>query len=246
MDLGLHEIGMPEEGLFRGGRWADVIKFPPPAPDISSRILTPGPLLVDGYPRWEDAYGRFSTAKFSATKMAAVGRPMAGFRRYVSGGINFLDKMKGYFLAEPDGGEPAVHENRVPPSHFEDAHVLYLDYDPDLRFVDLDHPETVQMIEAIVGTSLTAIGADLGGGISQNRDRRVTRLVMATVYNLCGDYGFDKIVGVRCAAPEPEWDSYVFWNPPPGIDLTEGLVKPVSPYHEAVREAARRLELELP
>lgn len=237
---------MPEGGLYRAGRWADVTVFPAPAKDITSRIHTPGPPLIDGYPRWEDAYGRFATAKFSATDMAAIGRTVAGYRRYVSEGTNFFDKVKGWLSEPDDESEPLVLENRIPPSYFEDAHLLHLEYDPEPCFINVDHPQTVRIIEELVGATLDAIGATVAGGISQNRDRRVTRLAMATLYNLCVTQGFDRIAGIRYAAPEPEWDAYVFWSPPRIIDLADALPVPVFPDDDAVREAAERLGLEPP
>lgn len=245
MDLDLREIRMPKEGLYRAGRWADVTAYPPPAKGIGLRIRTPGPPLIDGYPRWEDAYGRFSTAKFSASSLAAVGRTVAGYRRYVSGGINFLDKVKA-FLSDPDEDvDPPILENRIPPAYFEDAYLLEFEHRSEFNFVDVEHPRTVETLRALLDPALGLIGASMEEGISQNRDRRVTRLALATLYDICVASGFDGIVGIRYRAPEPAWDAYVFWNPP-RTDLSAGLVRPLRPDDDSVREAAKRLGLELP
>lgn len=246
MDIDLREIRMPKDGLYRAGRWADVTAFPPPAQGISSRIHTPGPPLVDGYPRWEDAYGRFSTAKFSASSVAAIGRTIAGYRRYEPGGVNFFDRVKA-FLSEPDAeAEPLVLENRIPPAFFEDAFLLKLEFDEELIFIDVEHPRTLETLRAILGPTFGVIGATMEEGISASRDRRVTRLAITTLYDLCAANGFDGIVGIRYRAPEPDWDAYVVWYPPRGVDLWTGLARPIFSDDDPVREAVKRLGLDLP
>ncbi len=237
---------MPKKGLWRAGRWTDVNRFPPPARSIHSIALLSGPPLLDGY-RWEDAFGRFATAKFSASGEAAVGRTIARYRKRVIDGVSLLDMMKGFLTAPSDSpSEPTLRENAIPASYFEDAYLLHLEYDPDLRFIDLEHQRTRDTLKQLLSGQLASVAQTVEQGLSQQRDRRVTRLVTATLHDLCDSPPYEEIAGFRYRAPDKHWDAYVFWDTPARIDLSQGeSVKPISPASPELQAAMTTLGLSL-
>jgi hypothetical protein len=239
---------MPKQGLFRAGRWTDVDTFPAPAQAISPRLFSAGPPLNDGYPRWEDAFGRFSTAKFSATPMAAIGRTLADYRRYEEGGSGILNIFKSFFThGSEDDAEPVLVEAMIPESYFEDAHRLRLGYDSDLRFIDVEHQRTRNTLQEILEGPLQALGVTIDEGLSQNRDRRVTRLVMSTLHDICLADERRQVIGIRYRTPDPEWEAFVMWNPPsPAIDLAGADISPIFPDDDDLMEAAGSLGLQIP
>lgn len=248
MELPLHEVGMPEGGLFREGRWFDIARFPPPAKAITPQIHQPGGPLVDGQSRFEDATGRFATAKFTVSELGAVGRALVPYRlrRGEGEGLNFFDLVKQAITDVDPEHEYEIPVGAVPPSFFEDAYLLELGHDPDLRFVDLEHPSTRETLQRILAPQLELIGASIADGIGQNRDRRATRLVLTTIYDLCAANEEEPIAGIRYGALDPEWEAYVFWSPPQRVDLATGLPRPLFAEDEVVVEIARRLGLRLP
>ncbi len=204
--------------------------------------------MVDGYPRWEDAFGRFATAKLSASAKAAIGRTLAGYRRYERAGSGILDVFKSYFTDEHDNpAEPRLVESEIPPAYFEDAHLLHLEYDDSIRFIDVEHPRTRNTLKTLLAGPLEALNVTIDDGLSQNRDRRVTRLVISTLHDICRDQGYQHIVGIRYRAPEPDWEAYVLWNhPPPPVDLSTATVDPIFPDAEDLIAAAESLGVSVP
>jgi hypothetical protein len=244
----LRLIRMPKQGLYRAGRWADVVNFPPPADPIPN-LYSAGEPLVDGYPRWEDAFGIFSTAKLSASPEAAIGRTLAGYRLAERGGAGMIDRIKGFFVSEPDNpAEPELIENTIPPSYFEEAYRLSIACDESLWFVDVEHQRTRNTLATVLSGPLSIFDAEIDAGLSQNRDRRVTRLVMSTLYDICrGDPAFENVAGIRYKAPEPHWDAYVLWRPPELLELHKvKVVEPIFPEDNDLKKAAKTLGLNVP
>jgi hypothetical protein len=246
MELRLHEIGMPTGGLFREGRWLGVSGFPPAAKAITPKIHQPGRAYTDGQPRFEDATGRFATAKFTVSEFGAIGRALVPFRTREIGGVNLLDRVKAFVSEVDPEHEHEIPAGRVPDAFFEDAYLLPLEYDPEVRVIDVEHDSTRETLERILRPQLELIGASIEPGISQHRDRRVTRLVMTTIYDLCAANERRPIAGIRYAALDHEWDAYVFWSPPRRVDLSAGLPRPLFPDDPLVIEVARSLGLRLP
>lgn len=243
----LREIGMPKSGLWRAGRWADVEQFPPPARSIQSSIWSPSPELLDGY-RWEDIAGRFSTIKLSASDEAAVGRTLARFRGREVEGVSILDQIKGFLSSAPDNpAEPDLTYNQVPESYFEDAHLLHLAYDEEVHFIDVEHQRTLNTLSSLLSGPLKSMGHDFESGLSNQRDRRLTRLVTATLHEICNEHELDHVAGLRYRAPDKHWDAYVAWDSPARVDLSQAeSVEPLFPEHPAVQKAVRTLGLDLP
>lgn len=241
-----HEVRVPKGGLWRSGRWDDVDRFPPPARSIQRLMLSPGPGLYDGY-RWEDAFGRFSTAKFSASEEAAVGRTLARYRASEVAGVGLIDKMKAFLTHAPDNpAEPELITNEVPPSYFEDACVLHLDHDPDVRFIDVESERTRASLAEILSGPLRTMGYDLRDGLSFHRDRRLTRLVTSALREECSEGGLVHVAGLKYKAPDRGWDAYVVWDSPARIDFAKATVRPLFPSDEAVQAAAATLGLKPP
>lgn len=251
MKVDFREVRMPKDGLFRAARWRrDVDRFPPPVQSIGPSLGVPGEPLNDGEPRWEDAYGQFATAKFSKTSMAAIGRTLAEYRAYQEAGVGgVLDFFKGFFTHRPDHpDEPVPVPGRIPEDYFGGAHRLHLDHDSDLGFIDVEHPRTRDTLSEALAGPFGAMGITIDEGLSQNQDRRVTRLVMTTLHDICLASGRDQVVGIRYRTPDPEWEAFVMWNPPapPGIDLPGADISRISRNDEDLIEAAGWLDLTIP
>lgn len=249
MDFELHEQGMPESGLYRAGRWTDVASFPQPAEAISPRLFSAGPPLVDGYPRWEDAYGRFSTAKFSVSAKSAIGRTLAGYRRFERDDTGILNILKGFFTSEFDNpNEPELVEGTIPRDYFKNTRLLHLEYDENVSFIDVEDQRTRHTLEDFLAGPLQALGVANGDGLSQHRDRRVTRIVMSMLHDICRhDRNRQHIAGIRYRAPEPDWEAFVLWSPPPpSIDLSAATVDPIFPMDPNLVDAAKSLGLSIP
>jgi len=202
---------------------------------------------LDGY-RWEDIAGQFSTVKFSASDEAAVGRTLARFRGREIDGVSILDKIKSFLTSEPDNSaEPRLTYNQVPESYFEDAHLVHLGYDEEIHFIDVEHQRTRNTLSALLSGPLEIMGQNLEAGLSDQRDRRLTRLVTATLHELCGEHELDHVAGLRYKAPDKHWDAYVVWDGPARVDLGQAeSVEPLFPDHPAVQKAVKTLGLELP
>jgi len=228
----------PEGTLYRAGRWADLYVFPPPALPLT---FSPAPLL-DGH-RWEDAYGRFSTIKFSASAESAVGRTIARYRLREVEGQGIIDRIKGYLIADPDNAdEPELIDNVVPDSYFDDAHRLEVPNLESVRFVDLEAEATQAIVAEVVATELSLFGYDRQEPITQARDRRVTRIVMTRLRAFCQE---TNIAGIRYAAPDSRWDAFVQWSPSSEVDLEARAAEPILPTDPDFIAAAKRLGLHL-
>jgi len=240
------EIRMPKEGLWRAGRWTDVEQFPPPPRSIQASIWS-GPEVLDGY-FWEDVTGRFATVKLSASDEAAVGRTLARFRGRKIEGVSILDKFKSFLTNPGDNpAEPELTYNRVPEAYFEDAHLLHLDCDKDIHFIDIEHQRTRDTLATLLARPLEIMGYTMEEALTTQRDRRITRLVTTTLHDICTEYKQDHVAGLRYKAPEKHWDAYVIWDRPARIDLRQAAsVEPLFPDHPAVQKAVKNLGLELP
>jgi hypothetical protein len=242
---------MPAEGLFRIERWSDLRTFPPPAEPL---LLSRKP-IYDGY-RWEDLFGQFATAKFSESPTAAIGRSVARYReRRVEdpdapgSGRTFsvIDAIKRFLTDEPDIGPMIGPANRIPPSYFDDAYQLKLDYAPDVWFVDLEHAATRSTLEEIDGDLFAFFGLPgVPEDISANRDRRVTRLATSLLHRWCAaTAGYGDVAGLRYASQDPGWDAYVLWEPS-RLRYDTATIDPLGPCDDDVRDAAAQLGLDDP
>jgi hypothetical protein len=143
--------------------------------------------------------------------------------------------------------EPELVEAEIPTGYFEDAHRLHIEFDDEVCFIDVEHQRTRNTLASILEGQLSALGVTIDEGLSQNRDRRVTRLVISTLHDICRNHNRHHIAGIRYRALEPDWEAFVLWNPPsPPIDLGEASVTPIFPEDADLREAAEALGLRVP
>ncbi len=223
-------VGMPERGLWRAGRWADVDRYPAPA----GRLRLSSPVL-DG-PRWEDAFGRFATAKCSATPEAAIGRTIARYRpRDVPNGPEqdvasthdnrprgIINVILAYLEGPADDGEPELVDGEVPADVNDDLYLIEVPASRGAVFVDLGDPNTLRALDEMLREALDALGVTANlENICRETDRRVTRLAMRALHSQFSDGSLGPVAGVRYPGqPDPEWEAFVLWSPPTLVELT--------------------------
>lgn len=234
---------MPDDGLYRAGRWSDVELYPPP-----SRALDLRHPQLDGE-RWEDAFGQFSTVKCSVSAEAAIGRVIARFRPAVDDrGQGILDAIKAFLSGPPDPGEPSLVEGIVPPSVHDDLYEIRVPKREGLVFIDLMSPETLEEIEKGPGRLVrAATNAEFPGeNLAQHPDRRVTRLLTTLLYQSLAPNG---VAGIRYPGnPDSHWEAFVVWAPPIVLPLSgeDVNLRWVAPWDEAFLAAVHTLGLRVP
>jgi len=238
-------VEIPEGGIYRAGRWEDVERFPEPAQRISLATQ-----LRDGY-RWEDPLGNFSTAKFSASAEAAIGRSIARYRqRQIVPGKGIISAILEFLESEPDPGDPDLVEGRVPEDVIDDLYLLHVPASDDVLFVDLEAEATRSELQRELGPALSALGlGPLPANFAREADRRLTRLVLFFLHSRLSGGAEGRVAGIRLPGqPHPSWESFVLWRPPQLVDLTADDVgfRWVARWDEHLLAAARRLEVEIP
>ena len=117
-------------------------------------------------------------------------------------------------------------------------------HDEDVSFIDIEHQRTRNTLSDVLpGRFADRVGTDL----SQHEDRRLTRLVLAVIHDICQQPPYDHVAGVRYTTMHRHWDAYVLWNPPMRVDLMAAeSVRPVFPDDDDLLAAVRMLGLEAP
>lgn len=260
---------MPAEGVYRAGRWEDIDAFPQPVPAIALAVAAP---LHDG-PRWEDLTARFATAKCSRSAEAAIGRIIARYRprvvppspttiREVNGErivtqarddfCGIIEVIKRFLSEAPDhNGEPELVDGEVPAAVLDDLYLIHIPHNPAVSFVDLDHRSTRETLKTIFGDRLQRLGMRKidENNLAREPDRRLTRLILGTIYDLCADGRFGPAAGIRIGGqPDEPWESFIYWSHPSLVDLAADDVRRrwVTPWDEDLITAAKRLKLRLP
>jgi hypothetical protein len=244
-------VPMPDEGIYRAGRWDDIEKFPPPGRQIDMRQP-----LVDGY-RWDDATGRISTVTCSGSAEAAIGRSIARYRPRVvggggskNGGTGIISVLHSWLEGPPDQGDPDLIDGRVPPDVLDDLYLLSIPSEADVVFVDLMAEETLDDLSGALGPVLTALGLDFpGADFSRSLDRRGTRLAVSYLQNMCSQPGDQKVAGLRYPGhPDQDWQAYVVWSEPNHISLTgdDVLFRWIAKWDDDLESAAAKLGITIP
>src|SRR3712207_1240931 len=124
----------PAQGIYRVAKGLDPFRF------LSPRSALPeqdAPVL-DGN-RWDDPRGEFATLYCATTAEAAFGETIARYRE-VPG---LLDRIDAFLNAAPDADyDFELRPARVPDDYFADRYLGHVAIDPDVRFIDVDHPDT--------------------------------------------------------------------------------------------------------
>jgi hypothetical protein len=156
--------------------------------------------------------------------------------------------MKEFLAHAPDReGEPELRSNVVPRPYFEDAYCLHVPCTPEVMFVDLEHPRTHTLLQDVIGDALKLFGIEeIDRDLAQTRDRRVTRFVLRTLYDICRSEEYSHVAGLRYASPDKSWDAYVVWNEPERLDLDaeDVTVWPILPWDDHLVAAMRTLGID--
>jgi hypothetical protein len=115
-------------------------------------------------------------------------------------------------------------------------------------FVDLEHQSTRALLKEVLGESLERLGLGQieGNDLAREPDRRLTRLVLRALHDLCAG---SNVAGVRIPGqPDEAWESFVVWSNPPLVDLVRDRdeLRWVSPVDPDLLKAAKTLGLRLP
>ena len=244
----LRLIGIPPDGLYRVECERGLDAFPPP-PRSALGYAREG--VFHSY-RWEDILGEFATLKLSHSRVAAIGRAIAGFRvPRDEAGKALVSRIDAFMTALPDDSVPLL-ANTIPPSFFEDRFVQRLPSRPDVRFVDLADEGTLRTIERAARAPLRALGVKrLDVDSVRARNRRVTAAIVRALYDLCDDERWAHVAGLRYPGlTESPWDAYVMWSRPHGLPLALDdpavEVEPLLPDDPDLLAACAELELDPP
>jgi hypothetical protein len=239
-------VKLPADGVYRAGRWQDVDRFPAPAPAIALPFTSP---LCTGS-RWEDVSAGFATIKCSRSAEAAIGRTIARYRPRTipPQGSGMIAALKHFFSEPPDEGEPALAEGIVPRDMLTSLYLIHIPGSVSPSFVDIEHESTGARLEQVLGESVEGLGLGSieGNDLAREPDRRLTRLVLRALHDLCAD---EDVAGVRIPGQLDEaWESYVVWSSPPLIDPARDRdeLRWVSPMDPDLIRAAKALGLRLP
>ena len=269
-------VGLPPGGVYRAGRPDNIERFPAPLPAIDYATATTP--IHDG-PRWEDSTARFATMKFSPTAEVAITSVIARYRSRIippdapivadidkraledpftgakttgHAGSGVIDLMKRFLTGPPAySNQPELAVAIVPPDVLDHLALLHIPHDPSVVFVDLEARETHETLEHILREHVRQLGLGEfdGEGLARERDRRLTRLAVGTIYDYC-NYALDsQIAGIRLGAHSGEpSESFIYWSDPCFVDLaSDALERRWVPRGDAALVAAAdRLELRLP
>lgn len=239
-------VRAPEAGLFRAGRRGHIDVYP--APPTRPLLRTSEPMLYGE--RWSDPLGVFSTAAFSTSPEAAIGRYLARFRRATTAeGRGIVEAITSFLTGSADPGEPPLTEGRVPADVFAEFLLLHVGFDQPPLLVDLDGPGTrAALAEELARLTSPAEVEPTEVDLARTKDRRLTWLAIRALYEACAERSVGPVAGVRYQdAAGPHWDAVVAWSPPTLIPLDGVLaeLRPLSPIDPAVERAAEQLSLSL-
>lgn len=228
----------PDGGVFRVGRALDPFVFRPPRDALPVQAQ---PVL--GGNRWDDPLGQFASLYCATTSEAAFGETIATFRER----DGLVDRISAYLNDDPDAEyEFELTPGRVPPDYVADRYLARADVDPDVRFVDVDHPHT----HAAAAPALRRLLRDRGlrvvdRGVVFHADRRITRPIARHFWVLAHSPDHRGWAGLRYESRLfSGWECWSLWEPSPLRPHTFE-VHPITRSDPALRAAADRLRLTL-
>lgn len=233
-----HVVPARRAGIYRVAKGLDPFAFRPPRgalPDGDEPVL-------DGN-RWDDPRGRFATLYCASTAETAFGETIARYRE----APGLLDRIDSFLNARPDPDyDFDLQPARVPADYFADRYLGHVAVDPDVRFVDVDHPDTHTALTAPMRALLRAHRLRaVDRGVAFSPDRRLTRPIAGHYWTLAQTPDHRDWAGLRYESRLLEgWECWALWEPSP-IRLHGSVVHAVTRANPDLLAAARRLAIAL-
>lgn len=230
----------PPHGLVRVGYHRGPFAWRAPRERVEDE--DPGPLLAGN--RFDAPHDEFFTLYFASRRYGAYLEKLAPFRP--------LPDMEARLDAAFDDVEVDAEHDHAPitgrlDADFLDPFVLAeLALDPGVRFIDVEHPRTLDYLSQRVGRPfLDRFGLDrYDRGVPLNRDRRITRHLGLELHRLVLDNA--DIVGLRFSSVhDPAVDCWALWDKGAGA-MTGQSLAPADMTDPEFRRAAATLRIELP
>jgi hypothetical protein len=231
-----HVVTAPDAGIFRVARGLQPFAFRPPRsalPDQDEPVL-------DGN-RFDDPEGRFATLYCASSAQAAFGETIARYRE----APGLLDRIDAFLNAPPDADyDPELLPARVPGDYFADRYLGQVGIDPDVRFIDVDHPDTHAALNAPLRPLLRRHHLrTVDRGVTLSADRRLTRPIARHFWTLARTPDHRSWAGLRYESRLHEpWECWALWEPSP-VRLHQSTVRAVTRTDPDLHAAARLLRI---
>lgn len=233
-----HVVSAPKAGVFRVARGLEPFGFRPPRGPLPEQDEP----LLDGN-RFDDPQAEYATLYCASTAEAAFGETIARYRE----APGLLDRIDAFLNAAPDPDyDPELLPARVPDDYFADRYVGQTTVDPDVRFVDVDHPDTHVALAAPLRPLLRRHGlATVDRGVSFSPDRRLTRPIARHFWTLSRTPDHRAWAGLRYESRLlGAWECWAIWEPSP-VRAHQSSVRAVTRTDPDLRAAAERLRIAL-
>jgi hypothetical protein len=173
-----HALAAPTAGVYRVAANPWLFAFSVPR---SALIDDSEPVL--GGNRWDDPRGSFATLYCASSAEAAFAETIARYRE-VPG---LLERLAAFLTGTPDAEyDFELKPGQVPEDYFDNRYLGHIAVDDDVRFVDVEHPDTHIAARPALRPLLRGYGIRrIDRGTFLHADRRVTRTI-ARYYLLLG------------------------------------------------------------
>ena len=231
-------VAAPFRGIYRVAKGLDPFAFRPPR----SALPVQDQPVLDGN-RWDDPLGRFASLYCATTAEAAYGETIARYRE--KNGL--IDRIAAFLSGDPDlDYDFELEPGRVPSDYFADRNLGHVAVDPDVRFVDVDHPHSHAAATSVLRPLLRQHDLrTVDRGVMFNADRRLTRPIARYYWTLAQSPDHREWAGLRYESRlSAGWECWALWEPSP-IRLHASEVHAVTRSDPDLRAAAARLRLTL-
>lgn len=202
-------VPAPTAGLWRVARGLDPFAFQPPP----GRLPHSDRPVLDGN-RWDDPDGELATLYCSTTAEGAFAETIARYRTRPG----LLERIDRFLTGGPDPEHDfPLEPGRVPDGYFTNRILGHVTVDPDVRFVDVDHPNTHAAAAAALEPLLARHGLEsVDRGVMYHPDRRVTRPMGRYYWQLARSGDHQEWAGLRYMSRlGPDWECWAVWEPSP-------------------------------
>jgi hypothetical protein len=231
-----HALAAPTAGVYRVAANPWLFAFSVPR---SALIDDSEPVL--GGNRWDDPRGSFATLYCASSAEAAFAETIARYRE-VPG---LLERLAAFLTGTPDAEyDFELKPGQVPEDYFDNRYLGHIAVDDDVRFVDVEHPDTHIAARPALRPLLRGYGIRrIDRGTFLHADRRVTRTIARYYWELAQYPDHHSWRGLRYSSRlAADWECWAVWEPTP---LREGIAEiiPVTRANPALHGAAGRLGL---